>query len=83
MLNVATPKRNRIDSYSKHEALDRAALVAGIFSDYVAGHPFVRRHPKLRPIADDLAERLGAFYQTVGNVVFPTPKQKRKSRRRS
>jgi len=58
------------DPFSAHEALDRAHLVASIFGDFVADHPFIRGHPKLRRQAGELAEKLGMLYQAVGQVSF-------------
>jgi hypothetical protein len=71
-----TKARPRIDSYSKHEALDRAHVAASFFSDFVADHHYVQHEPRLRAVAEDLAERLGGFYQLVGNVIWPAPRKR-------
>jgi hypothetical protein len=63
-----------VDPFSVHEALDRAHLMATIFSEFVAEHSFVRATPKLRREADRLAEGLGMFYQRVGQFAFPEEK---------
>ena len=71
------PKRPpRIDAYSRHEALDRAHLAASFFSDFVADHHYVQHEPRLRGVAEDLAEQLGGFYQLVGNVIWPPPRKR-------
>jgi hypothetical protein len=68
------PRRHKhqtsYDPFSAHEALDRSHLLASVFSDFVAGHPFVVANSKLRREAEDLAERLAAFYQVVGQLAF-------------
>jgi Protein of unknown function (DUF2442) len=58
------------DPFSAHEALDRSHLLASVFSDFVAEHSFIAANPKLRREAEDLAERLGALYRAIGQVVF-------------
>jgi hypothetical protein len=40
----------------------------------VVEHSFVQANPKLKQVAEDLAERLGMFYQLVGQVTLaPRP----------
>src|SRR5205085_1276990 len=56
--------------FSAHEALDRSHLVTAFFSDFVADHPFVQNHPKLKREAERLSEAMAGFYQAVGQIVF-------------
>src|SRR5438034_754236 len=58
------------DPFSAHEALDRSHLIATVFDEFVAEHPFVCANKKLHRQALALADRLGAFYQAVGQVAF-------------
>jgi hypothetical protein len=58
------------DPFSAHEALDRSHLIGTVFDEFIFEHPFVRANKKLHRLAAELGDRLGAFYQAVGEVVF-------------
>lgn len=54
------------DKYSKHEALDRAQLLAEVFEGQLAQHPFIKADPSLSSRCDAIADYLGALYQAIG-----------------
>jgi hypothetical protein len=64
-----TNARVRKDPWSAHEALDRAHVTGEIFSDHVAGHPFVRAWPELNALAAEIEEKLADLYQEIGQRI--------------
>ena len=65
-----TKRRILADSFSAHEALDRAHLAATFFYDHVQTRPFIEAQPGLRKRAERLGDLLGDFYQEVGRARF-------------
>lgn len=59
----------RKDPWSAHEALDRAHLLGEIFSDHVAGHPFVKACRELNALAAEIEEKLADLYQEIGQRI--------------
>ena len=61
-------KKNSLDEFHWHEALDRSYLAVEWFSEFVEDHPAVRRTPSLRKMARKLTDDLASFYQAVANA---------------
>ena len=62
------PRKQKLDPFHWHEALDRAHIVASLFADFVEEHPAVRQTPALQKAARGLTDRLVGFYQFVAAV---------------
>ncbi|MEZ5330231.1 MAG: hypothetical protein R3F19_34725, partial [Verrucomicrobiales bacterium] len=58
----------KLDDYHRHEALDRAAIFAEQFESHIASHPQIELDPRLRSKAEEIADRLAALYQAIGNL---------------
>lgn len=54
------------DDLGKHEVLDRAHVMIGMFDEHICKHPVVLRSPELRLASKRLLEQLSAFYQLAG-----------------
>ena len=54
------------DPFLAHEALDRTAMIAQIWSDFIEHHRFVATDPELQRAAAAIGEALGDFYQQLG-----------------
>jgi hypothetical protein len=51
-----------------HEALDRSALVLGLFEDALLNHAFILAYPDLAEIAGEIRNKLGELYQAIGQL---------------
>lgn len=56
------------DPFVRHEALDRAALLASTFEREVLDHPAVQADPVLKAAADKAMAALGELYQVAGTA---------------
>ena len=56
----------KISPFSAHEALDRARVMADMFTSFVHDHPFIQRNETLNEEASNLVDSLECFYQSVG-----------------
>lgn len=56
----------KLDEFSAHEALDRAAMVTSIFEDWVHQHPFVQADPALKSMADHALKAASDLHQAIG-----------------
>ena len=73
---IATPRswsehfpadeRQKIDDYHWHEALDRAHIMVEQFDALLLTHPVLEQDVALRQLAQEIADRLAALYQTIG-----------------
>lgn len=54
------------DDYLRHEALDRASLIAQMIGSHLAEHPFIQAHATLRNKVFMAGKLLGDVYQTIG-----------------
>jgi len=80
-------RRNKLDAYHWHEALDRSSLALEWFAEFVEEHPVVRRTAALRKMARELTDSLCGFYQAVANAdpnfkVAPRASAKAKGKKR-
>lgn len=55
-----------MDAFSRHEALDRAHLIAEIFDTHLLHHAYIQATPELARQCEQIAEALGALYQAIG-----------------
>lgn len=60
--------KEKFDSYSFHEIIDRTHLVSEMFETYVSEHSAVQQIPQLRERAGLIAEALADYYQLAGAV---------------
>jgi hypothetical protein len=56
----------KLDEFHAHEALDRAAMLAGLFEGWVQQHPYVEADPELTAKADTVMRAMSDFHQAVG-----------------
>jgi hypothetical protein len=64
----AQVKKVKLNQGYYHEAMDRAAMVASIFDDFLHGHPAVAQTPELRKASTKLIDGLYGFYQLCGQA---------------
>jgi hypothetical protein len=67
------PKLNEaeiIAEFSAHEVLHTAHLLASSWDDWIYRHPFVENNEQLKKEAQEISDRLGKFYQFVGQIRF-------------
>ena len=58
----------KLDKFHKHEALDRANMLAHMVEDWVDDHPFVSARPELKAHAEEACRQLASLYQAIGAV---------------
>lgn len=63
------------DEYGWHEVMDRAAVLAAVFSDYVADAPVVKADAKLHRLAGIAVDRMGDFYDAVASKHLGTGRE--------
>ena len=57
-----------LDDYHRHEARDRTAIFTDQFETHVASHPAIDYDPKLKSMAEEIADKLAALYQSIGQL---------------
>ena len=73
-------KRNKLDRFHYHEALDRAFMVGNIASEYLFEHPVVQKHKELKKKVEKATELLAEVYQIIGGLdlkLFPDDSEMR------
>jgi len=73
-------KRNNLDRFHYHEALDRAFMVGNIVDEYLAEHPVVQKHKELKEKVEKATELLAEVYQIIGGLdlkLFPDDSEMR------
>lgn len=65
---MAKQKKRKIDAFSVHEALDRAAMFSYMVDQWLVQHPVITQKPKLLKKAEKAAEILADLYQGIGNI---------------
>lgn len=59
-------KKSKLDNYSRHEALDRAHLLASMVGDWLLSHPYIAADKKLKKRAKVAMRELAQLYQDIG-----------------
>lgn len=73
-------KRNKLDRFHYHEALDRAFMVGNIVDEYLCEHPVVQKHPELKERVEKATQLLAETYQIIRGLdfkVFPDDSEMR------
>lgn len=55
-----------MDRFSRHEAIDRALMIADIFEKHLCKHPVITNDADLAGRCKRIADDLGALYQAIG-----------------
>lgn len=63
----AKKKRVKLDAFHRHEALDRAWILASNVGEWLAEHPYVEAKPKFKQLAEAAIDSLYQLYQQIGN----------------
>lgn len=61
---------SKLDDYHRHEALDRANMLANMVATWLLEHDYIAAHPELTRKAAEAFEALSALYQEIGGVTF-------------
>lgn len=61
------PKKNKLDKYSYHEALDRSYLFASLVDRELSNHPVIKSDKKLSKKLDKIVTLMFEVYQEIGN----------------
>jgi len=67
-------KRNKLDRFHYHEALDRAYIVANMTDDVLFQHPVIQKHKNLKKKVEKAENLLYEVYQLIGGLdlkLFP------------
>jgi len=67
-------KRPRLDPYSLHEALDRAAMLSAMVDEYLGDHSAIKKLPKIQRKVRRAAELTAEAHQEIGTIAFETRK---------
>lgn len=65
---VESKIEGELDSFSYHEALDRAWVVLSTLESILGEHPVIRKEPEAKVLYDQAVENLGALYQKLGAI---------------
>jgi hypothetical protein len=55
------------DEFGRHEVLHTAHIIASNFEEFICDHGYVLSDAELQRAAEEMLERLGAFYELVGD----------------
>lgn len=55
-----------------HEAVDRCAMLHGMFADYIENHPTVLMNPELYKAAVDISRAMHGLYGDIYSAVYPS-----------
>lgn len=72
-------KKNKLDEFHYHEALDRSYLVANIIEDALVKHPVIRKHRNLKTKIVKAQTLIVEVYQEIGGLeikLFPESNDK-------
>lgn len=67
-------KRNKLDKFHYHEALDRAFIVANMTDEYLMQHPVIQKNKELKKRVKKAEILLYEVYQLIGGLdikLFP------------
>lgn len=64
----------KLDPYSLHEALDRAAMLSAMVDEYLGDHSAIKKLPKIQRKVRRAAELIAEAYQEIGKIAFETTK---------
>jgi hypothetical protein len=73
-------KRNKLDRFHYHEALDRAYIVANMTDDVLFQHPVIQKHKNLKKKVEKAENLLYEVYQLIGGLdlkLFPDDSEMR------
>lgn len=56
----------KLDSYHKHEALDRCHVVCSMIDDFLVNHPYVEQEPIIKAKIKLALKYLSEAYQMIG-----------------
>jgi len=68
-------KRNKLDKFYYHEALDRAYIVANMTDEVLFQHPVIQKHKNLKKKVEKAENLLYEVYQLIGGLdikLFPS-----------
>ena len=69
-------KKNKLDEFHYHEALDRAYICADVLENTLVIHPVIRKHKELKEKIKKAQSLIMEVYQTIGGLeinLFPKP----------
>ena len=67
---MSKKKKNSLDEFHYHEALDRTHVVTMIIEDNLVNHPVFEKHKRLRKKIQKAQSILCDVYQGVGSISF-------------
>lgn len=61
-------KKNKLDEFHYHEALDRTYLIGSMVNDTLTTHPVYKKHKKLKKKINKVEDLLAELYQEMGDL---------------
>jgi hypothetical protein len=71
-----TKKKDKLDEFHYHEALDRAYMCADIIENALMVHPVIKKHKKIKKRIEKAQQLILEAYQIIGGLeitIFPKP----------
>ncbi len=65
-MNIKMSKKEKLDRFHYHEALDRAYVLTTIIDDILLSHPIVKKHENIKKKVEEALELLVDAYQAIG-----------------
>lgn len=61
-------RKEKLDAFHWHEALDRSFLAFEFFDEYVSQHPTILGTKQLKKEAREISQRMFRLYQKLGSM---------------